>query len=385
LKLYKDANKKELLKSVQTQSASAVLDEMKPGAYYWQVEKESTIEGAGNLLPGKLSRFNVMMSEKVKGPELMYPPDKKAFNTFTIKKNPPVFSWKVNPEITKYRLYVSPDASFKNRTDSEETENNYLKFNKEFKTGKYYWRSAGVLKNGELTEFSQPRSFDVIDLQKIDLALPANGSNVVSNNAGDSVPVDFSWKKSDIEGNFILDISKDENFSAIYRSIPGRDFARSVDVGPGKYFWRVRLENETGSETAKSPTSSFTAYTGFPMPAGTAPVNGAVIDMMDFDALIFRWNAVKDANLYRVGLYMIKGGIAVNIVQKETAYTTLGMKEFDKLDVGNFYWTLQALETDNAGKKIIRKSPEARFNFKIKLRELEKPRIKTTKKLIISE
>jgi hypothetical protein len=385
LKIYKDPLKKEILKSVQTQSASAVIDEMKPGSYFWQVEKESTIEGAGNLLPGKISKFNVAMSAKVNGPDLMYPPDKKVFNSQTIKKNPPVFSWKVNPEISKYRLYVSSDMNFKGDAETEETENNYLKYNKEIKSGKYYWRSAGVLKNGDLTEYSAPRSFDVIDLQKIDLAVPVNGANLVSGDSGELIPVDFSWKKGDIEGNFILELSRDEFFSAIYKKSSGKDFTRSIDISPGKYFWRVRLENETGSETAKSPSFSFTAYSVFPLPSATTPVNGAVVDMMDIDALIFRWNGIKDANLYRVGLYMIKGGRAVNIVQKETAFTTLGMKEFDKLDVGNFYWTLQAFETDQAGKKIIRKSPEARFNFKIKLRELEKPKIKTPKILIIGE
>ncbi len=385
LKIYKDPEKKNLLKSVQTQSASAVIDEMQPGAYYWQVEKESSIEGGGSLLPGRISKFNVVLSAKVGGPDLMYPPDKKVFNTQTIKKNPLTFSWKVNREIAKYRLYISSDMNFKNASETQETENNYVRYNREFKTGKYYWRSAGVLKNGDLTEYSALRSFDVIDFQKIDLAIPLNGANIISNDSNESIPVDFSWKKGDVEGNFVLELSENENFSSIYKKIPGRDFARSIEVKPGKYFWRVRLENETGGESAKSSVFSFSAYTGLTLPVAESPINGAVVDIMDVDALMFRWNGVKDANLYRIGLYMIKGGRAVNVVQKETLYTGLGMRELNKLDAGNFFWTLQAFETDPAGKKILRKSPEARFNFNIKIRQLEKPKIKNKKVLIIGD
>jgi hypothetical protein len=93
--------------------------------------------------------------------------------------------------------------------------------------------------------------------------------------------------------------------------------------------------------------------------------------------------AGREATLYRVALFHVKKGIYHNILSKETRDTAIAITELEKLDIGDFYWTLQAVEIQG-GRTITRTSPEVRSRFRITLGEsARKPEIKSPRTIYV--
>ena len=116
-----------------------------------------------------------------------------------------------------------------------------------------------------------------------------------------------------------------------------------------------------------SPVYSFELLSKLELPVALSPKSGVTVDMLKRNTLDFSWNAVRGANLYRIGLYQIKGGIQQSVATLETKNLNYKFGDLKKLDVGQFVWTLQAMEIEAGTNKVRRKSEESKIKFGISL------------------
>ncbi|MCZ6631858.1 MAG: DUF4962 domain-containing protein, partial [bacterium] len=90
----------------------------------------------------------------------------------TTEETPPGFVWRPQEGAVHYDLQCTREAGF-SRVDYEGTGLTYMvhRPSKVFEPGEWFWRFRAHRKDGQVSEWSQPRGF-VIDAQARALALP---------------------------------------------------------------------------------------------------------------------------------------------------------------------------------------------------------------------
>lgn len=181
---------------------------------------------------------------------LNYPADSQIGLDTTI-----TFRWNKIENAEKYLLQISLDPGFKNialsdstTTDTVKTINGLLKFKK------YYWRVKGTTSTGGVGLWSNPWSFITASLP----AAPQLVSATPYQNRADYFT--FKWRKIPEAEQYLVQVSKDEIFSTIFRSSQTSDTVRNIlgFTQGEKYYWRVQGKNLAGSG-AWSAVDTFTA------------------------------------------------------------------------------------------------------------------------------
>jgi hypothetical protein len=305
-------------------------------------------------------------------------------NRLALERESITFTWKKNSDLPSFRLAIARDREFANTVYTADSAANFAQVNKALENGAYFWRITGMAEGRPATEPSQAREFRVVESDTMALVRPADGS-VLSPAPGDrDVRANFAWQRADMSGRYRLQVSRDGAFSSLDRDITTDDTGHTVSLkDPGEYFWRVLFQDEKGEELMKSAPYRLLVREALGLPLAITPAGGSVVDMSNQSSLSFRWREVKGATLYRISVFQRSGGVNTNIFEKETAGTELALSELEKLDVGNFYWTVQAFEVQGRG-NIVRRSAEVKSEFSITLRQFaDKPKIKVPKKIYI--
>lgn len=384
LSVYRDAELTDRIKSVGVNGSSVALDDLGAGTYFWRVERTITAGGKRHTETGTARRVVVERSDTPVAPELVYPAEGASINRLALERESAPFTWKKNSEHPLTRVEIARDRAFRALVHSENARGNVLRPAKPLEPGTYFWRATGVIDENSATPPSPVREFRVIEGGDIVLVGPADDAVFTPGAAEDTVSVEFSWRRSLIEGRYRLQLARDASFSTMYRerSIDGPGVTLD-DLEPGTYAWRVLLADDSGNELMRSSSRTLAVRRALPVPEVISPADGKIVDMSDSDALNFRWRPVREATLYRVALFHVKKGIYHNILTKETRDTAIAMTELEKLDIGDFYWTLQAVET-RGGRTVARTSPEVRSRFSITLGgAAQKPEIKSPRKIYV--
>lgn len=101
-----------------------------------------------------------------------------------------------------------------------------------------YWWAVTSTESGKLSATSETRSFVTPDYNKapkVSLVAPADGAKVEND-------INFSWTKADGVQNYVLEISKDADFSTIRYVAETTETSMKVQasyIGKGSYNWRV--------------------------------------------------------------------------------------------------------------------------------------------------
>lgn len=384
LSIYRDAKMEEQVKSVSIAGSSIAVDGLAVGTYFWRIERTINAGGKRNTETSAPRRLVVERSDTPVAPELVYPAEGAAVNRLALERESAAFSWKKNTEHSLTRVEIARDRAFTDVIHSDNARGNVLRPARTFETGTYYWRAVGVIDEKTSTPPSTVREFRVVETGDIALVGPADGATVAPEAAAESASVDFAWRRSGIDGRYRLQVARDASFGSLYRERTADGTGVSVDdIEPGDYAWRVLLLDEDGNELMRSATRTLAVRRALPTPEVLSPADGKIVDMSDSNALNFRWRPVREATLYRIGLYHVKKGIHHNILTKETRDTAIAMTELEKLDVGDFYWTLRAFEM-RGGRTVARTSPEVRSRFSITLGgAAQKPEIKSPRKIYV--
>ena len=340
------------------------------GNYYWKVVSIQEISALNTTSESGTRTFSIARTEKLSPPDPVYPPENKTVHPSVIIQKGLNFAWNKDSALPETEITVAGDRDFSGVVFNRKSGENFSRFTDTLKDGTYYWRLRGRMSDGSYTDYSAIRRFRVSRETALTLIEPPNRSIRVLKGDEKNAPVNFSWSRTEIEGKFILQLSSDKNFGSISKELTLSDASATINaMEEGTYYWRVRLVDEKGAEIASSAPYSFELLGTLDTPAAVAPAAGAVVNMEKKDVLDFRWNIVKGATQYRVGLFQVKKGIQQSIATFETRNNLYQFQDLGKLDVGRFLWTLQALETDPQTNRVRRKSRESRMLFDINLGE----------------
>jgi hypothetical protein len=366
--IARDRDMKDIVATTEVSGLSLALDNLGRGAYFWRLEKIPAAEGLDLRATSAVQRLLVEKRNQVDPPQLISPQDKKRINRSIAQKNDIAFSWKKGREIQKTRIEISRDPEFNSILNASETENNFIKLAGDFTIGSYYWRASGLLGDGERTALSRPFIFEIIKSEEVVLANPPDGETVALQEDQSAADIGFAWNRIEIDGSFLLEIARDSSFTDQYRQKTLTDFYHlEKGMKPGRYFWRVALQDADTVEIMKSPARSFIVLPALTAPVAISPADGSTVDMADKDRLSFSWKPLRGASHYSFVLYQNTGGTLQWITSIDTAETGCFVGDLKKLDVGSFQWTLQALDRESPSGRVIRKSTLIKNNFKIKL------------------
>lgn len=295
------------------------------------------------------------------------------------------------------QISISKDKSLKIDTFTAKTKEN--KFAKEFSEGIYYWKIKS-----SLGEESDTRKFRIIKNPPLKLIAPTNNKELKTK-SGESI-IAFNWSKRELALSYHFEISNDETFKnvLISKNVFRNDI--SIPLSLGKYYWRVRAFDSMQGAKSNSEVFSFNiekepiiekstvdtiqdneeepieeikpakeAKNDSPEkkdplkikdnppnkvanPVLLFPRPNSTVDMNKMDSIPFKWQTVAGAKSYLIKFIQSSNGEV--IFQTETTSPNFNFTQLEKLDVGSFTWTVEAipgLETAEKG------SSSARFNI----------------------
>ncbi len=337
------------------------------GTYFWKVSIVPDSEQITSKIESAIYSFNVVKTDRLEPPLPLAPLDDKAIHAALVEQKGLTFSWRVGPEIAQTELVLSKDREFARIVEKKIEARTLLSLPGPLEAGRYYWRLRGVLGDGSRTDFSSIRTFTIVTEGRIGLIEPADMS-VIQPGEGKTTAVRFTWSDTGLEGSYLLKISRDKNFSALFKDPTIEGNTTGIDgFTEGDYFWKVTQINENGEEIMASQVYTFDIAGELAKPGVIEPLGGSTVDMVRRDSLDFSWRPVPGANLYRLSLYQVVGGTQRAVTRIETRNVSYSLTDLKKLDVGSFIWTLQAIESYPGTNRVKRKSDEARIPFNITL------------------
>ncbi|MCP4135569.1 MAG: FecR domain-containing protein [bacterium] len=391
LEISEDKKFTKIIKTLHTPSrriAYELKQHLKPAEtkiYYWRVK---TVPGNRNW-KGQTSpafKFSVKRKTELAAPRLVYPDNSATLPYLPQEKNlERVFNWTLSDDCTGTKIYFSGDKNFKTILNEFSSIENHWTMKKPFPDGRYYWRVRGFTSDGKQTPFSATRSFRLVTITNIALLAPPKNGTIEFYDY-DAGGLTFTWRRLTIDGTYRLEIANDKSFKSMFatESLTSPTI-KIADITPGTYYWRVTFLDEKENEILKSPVSRLTINNRLKNPAPIYPAWGRVIDMTLKKSLAFRWKQSKKTNEYEFKLFQVTGTKEEPASNELLALTSnklhFDLRDLTKLDMGNFYWTLQAIHKDRSG-KIICTSKKLRNNFSIHI-SFEEVEIETEEEQII--
>ncbi|MBN2040735.1 MAG: FecR domain-containing protein [Spirochaetes bacterium] len=366
--LASDSELNNIIGTYQIQNNNYVIDSLDKGAYFWRIEKITGLKDITDTVPSIIYRFDLQEKEMISAPELVYPVNRKQFSRIMLDKKNITFTWNQNPDIREYKFDLAMDRRFDNIIHTAQSKLNFYQLAENLSKGEYFWRVTGLIEQDEFTSPSVASVFSIVDKNEIKLFLPQNNAVLSPQENEKLASVRFSWERSVINGNYKLEISKNKNFSSIYKESALSSITNAATIDefkPGEYFWKVKLLDEENNLILESKSRSITVKEVLGNPDIVSPKNGYDVNMSNKDELSLVWKNVNGADFYRMTLYRLKQGKKYKIAYSEQKGTSYKITDLRKLDTGSFQWTLQAFEgRDNT---ITRKSSVIESDFKITL------------------
>jgi len=374
IEISKDSSFNEILRKVVTTSNFATIDKLPEGKFYarilaYPVSQDISIETSST------SSFTLESTLVPDPPKLNSPFNNTKISGFSIEKGVFVFQWKDNPEIKEYLYQISQTKKFDSILYELKTGVNQIKPNIKLNAGNYFWRVKAINKENKSSEFSDINSFEIKELEKIELISPSdkNSFNL------EKESITFSWKKNDFSSNFIFEISSDQTFQKkIVTSKINTNSYTYKFTSEGDYYWRIVLLSDDGSELLNSPVYSITIENNKD-PNLISPKENERIDMSNADELIFKWEKIQNADSYILEITDNSGNLISKI--PKLSLNQYIFKDLNKLEEGNFKWSIQAVFRKNDNEIFSQKKSG---NFKIYLSEKPiVPMVKEQKKFYV--
>jgi hypothetical protein len=377
-KVYKveissDKEFNSIVKSIQTSQNYLGVDGLKEGSYFLRLITEFNLKGE-SLDSTEAIRINLTQKKDPDPPvHVSTRSEDQVFDKNILQKKGYTLVWKDSPEFAKYDLQVAEDKEFQKVILSEKTPNNHRKLNFAPKSGTYYWRVAGVTKDGKSSGYSKVARITIKSTESIQTISPARGAEFAKGKS----TIQFRWKKIETTPLFKWEISKSADFSNILHSENINGYVMNFNTEQsGKYFWRVHLLDESGNTMISSNPSDFSIRELEP-PKAIFPTMGQRVDMSRLDYLDFRWQADNSFKSFLFELYGVNNKL---IVSQRTNNKGFIFRDLSKLDEGNFTWKLKGFLPDNREMDV--EGELIRFTIFLSQKPTP-PKLKTPKKIFM--
>lgn len=379
-----------------------------PGLYYWRAMPEDGLEGASDS-----ARFRVIRRRPIR---IVTPRNESLFR-YSAEAALVSFSWAGAPDVSEFYLELFADPDLRERILHRRVQGRGATL--PFTAGSYYFRVRSIGGSTGGADVSPVYGFRVeqtTSLAAPELRLPLDGQTLSAARSGG---VGFLWSRLEAAAAYEFQLARTPEFSDVLEqtrtSANGLRLSRMLE--PGVYYWRVRALGAAETETAMSTAANFRieaviadATSAQTAPETTAPAaenpvivagaqkppaapsrpsapeppapnvfrgpllkqpaRGATVDMSQETALRFRWNAAPGADVYVLRLVRGRTSAGALIHEQRVASNRLDFTDLRKLDVGDFTWTIEALDANGAA--LARESALFRITLS---EELESPEL----------
>lgn len=262
------------------------------GVTYWRVY---TQEDENSFAEGKITVDNV---EKVQalapqnGEKFMYRGVRPSVN----------FAWNGNDFVSKYKLEVAKDSSFKNVVLKEEIESKSYSLSG-LEDGDYYWRISPYysLNNAGYVGETESRRFSVIkrkEYERPQQIVPVENGKFIYD--GSDFNASFVWKSEISNGSYKVVFAKDASFQKVVKEMEcsNKRLDTRLDVSQfpaGEYYWKIvqSFADETDGGTRKTLESAgqkFIVEKFVPEKSRLIyPLNGFAVESDGLASVEFMW------------------------------------------------------------------------------------------------
>jgi uncharacterized cupin superfamily protein len=356
------------------------------GYYYWRVRSRERPDEA-------VRRLSVVKRESLK---ILSPVPGESITYHTVE--PLVhFAWTGSEYLNRYRVLVSRNREFTQIVQDRIVETDRVSL--PLGEGSYHWKVLPLIGLEEAVGEPRISHFAIGRTETLPIPrplYPLDKELDVATLHGEGAL--FYWKQAGELSQSEIEISRDPQFKEIrMRQETRNNYLKVIqDLPPGLFYWRIRSFTEKGEATPYSNSATFRV--GVPeiasvppeptdgeperreaprreetnlrrpesetkaldMAIPLSPTGGKLIDMTETDKIVFRWRESSRASAYRFRL--IHNG---NVVHEEIRTgTTFSFERLGVLDVGEFTWSIQALDEKRG-----LESPPQEGKFVITLRE----------------
>lgn len=307
LELSRDAAFRDSQIVKRTSGSSLFISNIEAGSWYWRVIPFYTVNNIGLKGESDTNSFVIKQSGELESPKLLIPNNGGIVNTKLPLKDGTSsyckvnFSWKDSAEAQNYEILLSSNKNFSSPEIRETVIDNYFtadtsKVN--IKNGKWYWKVISTDIEGNKAS-SDVREFVAIDANIEQRTLfPPDGYRLADSRSQD---IRFVWK-TNIPGETIFEISRDENFKSVITSqTTTSNSANGRYLVPNTYYWRIRSAlDELNFET---PAKRFIVESPMEAPVMAQPANGGVAIVRPKLPYELKWNKIEGADYYQIKIY----------------------------------------------------------------------------------
>lgn len=208
----------------------------------------------------------------------------------------------------------------------------------------YYWRVITNSKN-KTQEVSEARKLSIINEEPLRLFSPANNTKypLVS-----SLPIiNFSWNTSEYASSYKLEISKDNEFKEIVKSVDSHTNRFAMDtLGEGKYFARVStrfLSQDAQPRVSESITFSVEKKVELDPVEITALENSSTtVTAVEKEKFVLNWKGAPEYSGYEVQIAEDKA--FQNIVETQKVNRNFLIPK--ALKKNTYFWRVRGITKD---------------------------------------
>jgi hypothetical protein len=317
-----------------TSDTTLSVSNLNDGVYYWRVRSK---DYAGNLSAWSSVRSFSLDITGPTVPNLVYPANDSWLNTAQ-------FIWNRSQDnlsgVKEYELQIASDTSFVNPITYTTSDTTLSVSN--LSEGRYYWRVSAKDNAGNLSGWSEVRSF------RLDITAPTvpNLVSPTNNSLLNTTLIIFIWNRSqdNLSGvkEYELQIASNQSFVNPITFTTSDTTLSVSNLNDGVYYWRVRAKDYAGNLSAWSSVRSFSLdITGPTVPNLVYPANDSWLNTAQFI-----WNRSQD-NLSGVKEYELQIASDTSFVNPITYTTSDTTLSVSNLSEGRYYWRVSA--KDNAG------------------------------------
>ncbi|NLO19027.1 MAG: T9SS type A sorting domain-containing protein [Ignavibacteria bacterium] len=295
--------------------------------YHWRLQAFNQSANSFWCFPKKFTTTQEFISK----PDLLEPLDGSIDQESEL-----TLKWSKVEKANQYIVQVSRNASFSALRYNEEIVDTFLNISNLSFNSTYYWR-VSAKKDNSLSDWTEGWSFSTQDME-----VPAP-SLVEPQNLSVNLPLYpiFRWNKEKIADFYVLQVSKNEDFTDLALSEAGLSDSSYIPKkaleSSTKYFWRVAALSQSILSKWSECWSFTTEEQKLSSPRLEAPENGSSGLSLSVN---FLWRQVEGASAYNFQLSLSKE--FSDLVKEEKSLDQANILVKDLSSSATYFWRVLA-------------------------------------------
>ena len=268
----------------------------------------------------------------------------------------PAMAWTAVPGASKYQFQISADEGMNSPVlgagkDNFFTSNTRATLLKTVPNGTYWWRVRATNAAGEISAWTQPRSFRKLWNPQPAIQNPGSGASL----SFPANPVVLNWSAVAGAAHYLVSVASDPTLGSLVLKYSNQDdpkgppniaansAAITSALAPGSYYWSVMPVDAEGNRGVATPVASFSWL--WPSTTVTHLVDlNAAPEVFDPQ---FSWDPVPGAARYEVEVNSSSDFAPGSKVCCSDTTIATSLSPTQVFEDNVYYWRVRALDPDN--------------------------------------